>query len=134
LTRTAPPESDPKIVETYGGPEIWHSQGSVGIAGTRGIETLIVLENVRHHYHAGTTHGGGGGGHMVGATPPAGMPTVDAGRRRDRRRQIVALSSAARHVHRLAADRIRSGRGPRGTVHRRLTFFVENQLRVQGSS
>ena len=72
LTRCSANNTCPKIMETYGGPEIWYSRGSVGIAGTRGTETLELPANVRRYYHAGTTHGGGGGGYQLGATPPAG--------------------------------------------------------------
>jgi hypothetical protein len=56
----------PLIMETYGGPEIWYSRGSVGIAGTKGTEDLPLPENVRRYYHAGTTHGGGAGGFNLG--------------------------------------------------------------------
>jgi len=57
----------PKITETYGGPEIWYSRGSVGIAGTTGTEDLPVPDNVRRYYHPGTPHGGGPGGFTLGA-------------------------------------------------------------------
>jgi len=53
-------------METYGGPEIWYSRGSVGIAGTKGTEDLPLPANVRRYYHAGTTHGGGAGGFNLG--------------------------------------------------------------------
>jgi hypothetical protein len=58
-------------METYGGPEMWYSHGSVGIAGTKGTEALKLPKNVRRYYHAGTTHGGGGGGYNLGT---AGAP------------------------------------------------------------
>jgi hypothetical protein len=70
LTRCTQTRTCPKIMETYGGPEIWYSRGSVGIAGTRGTEDLKLPKNVRRYYHAGTTHGGGSGGYTVG-TPGA---------------------------------------------------------------
>jgi hypothetical protein len=70
LTRCTATHTCPKIMETYGGPEIWYSRGSVGIAGTRGTEDLPLPANVRRYYHAGTTHGGGGGGYNLG-TPGA---------------------------------------------------------------
>lgn len=66
LTRCRQSDTCPKIMETYGGPEIWYSRGSVGIAGTRGTEDLPLPANVRRYYHAGTTHGGGGGGYNLG--------------------------------------------------------------------
>lgn len=56
----------PKIMETYGGPEMWYSHGSVGIAGTLGTEDLPLPANVRRYYHPGTAHGGGGGGWNIG--------------------------------------------------------------------
>jgi len=56
----------PLIMETYGGPELWYSRGSVGIAGTKGTEDLPLPANVRRYYHAGTTHGGGAGGFNLG--------------------------------------------------------------------
>jgi Alpha/beta hydrolase domain len=60
----------PKIMETYGGPEIWYSRGSVGIAGTKGTEDLPLPDNVRRYYHVGTTHGGGAGGFNLGTPSP----------------------------------------------------------------
>lgn len=56
----------PKIIETYGGPEMWYSRGSVGIAGTTGKEDLKLPDNVRRYYHPGTGHGGGAGGFTLG--------------------------------------------------------------------
>jgi hypothetical protein len=56
----------PKVMETYGGPEMWYSHGSVGIAGTKGTEDLPVPDNVRRYYHPGTAHGGGAGGWNIG--------------------------------------------------------------------
>jgi hypothetical protein len=61
----------PKIVDDFGGPEIWYSRGSVGIAGTDGKRDLKLPRNVRRYYHASTDHGGGGGGFEV-QQPPAG--------------------------------------------------------------
>jgi hypothetical protein len=61
----------PKIVDDFGGPEIWYSRGSVGIAGTNGNEDLPLPANVRRYYHASTDHGGGGGGFAV-QQPPDG--------------------------------------------------------------
>ena len=62
----SPVNTCPKIMETYGGPEMWYSRGSVGIAGTKGTEDLPLPFNVRRYYHAGTTHGGGAGGFNLG--------------------------------------------------------------------
>jgi Alpha/beta hydrolase domain len=67
LHRCAATRTCPKITETYGGPEIWYSRGSVGIAGTAGTEDLPVPDNVRRYYHPGTPHGGGPGGFNLGA-------------------------------------------------------------------
>jgi hypothetical protein len=60
----------PKITETYGGPEVWYSHATVGIAGTTGTEDLPLPDNVRRYYHAGTTHGGGPGGFLLGTAAP----------------------------------------------------------------
>lgn len=56
----------PKITETYGGPEVWYSHATAGIAGTSGTADLPLPANVRRYYHAGTTHGGGPGGFQLG--------------------------------------------------------------------
>ena len=69
LTRCSRNNTCPKIMETYGGPEMWYSRGSVGIAGTRGSEDLPLPANVRRYYHAGTGHGGGQGGYNLGTRP-----------------------------------------------------------------
>ena len=66
LSRCMATNTCPKIMETYGGPEMWYSRGSVGIAGTKGTEDLPLPDNVRRYYHAGTTHGGGAGGFNLG--------------------------------------------------------------------
>lgn len=66
LHRCTASKTCPKITETYGGPEIWYSRGSVGIAGTTGKSDLPLPGNVRRYYHAGTPHGGGTGGFNLG--------------------------------------------------------------------
>ena len=71
LHRCAATKTCPKITETYGGPEIWYSRGSVGIAGTTGTEDLPLPDNVRRYYHPGTPHGGGPGGFSLGAASTA---------------------------------------------------------------
>jgi hypothetical protein len=65
LQRCRASDTCPKIFDDFGGPEIWYSRGSVGIAGTRGIEDLPLPPNVRRYYHASTDHGGGDGGFAV---------------------------------------------------------------------
>ena len=65
LQRCRKTDTCPKVVDEFGGPEIWYTRGSVGIAGTagtRGHKDIKLPKNVRRYYHAGTTHGGGGGG------------------------------------------------------------------------
>jgi len=62
LQRCRATNTCPKIFEDFGGAEIWYGRGSVGIAGTKGTETLPVPRNVRRYYYAGTPHGGGVGG------------------------------------------------------------------------
>ncbi|MBP6773883.1 MAG: hypothetical protein KA154_12855 [Gemmatimonadaceae bacterium] len=66
LHRCVATRTCPKITETYGGPELWYSRGSVGIAGTKGTEDLPLPDNVRRYYHPGTPHGGGQGGFSLG--------------------------------------------------------------------
>jgi hypothetical protein len=63
----------PNIFDDFGGPEIWYSRGSVGIAGTRGKTEIPLPGNVRRYYHAGTPHGGGVGGFQVAQPPLAGL-------------------------------------------------------------
>jgi len=55
----------PKVIDDFGGPEMWYTRGGVGIAGTAGTrhhEDIKLPRNVRRYYNAGTPHGGGGGG------------------------------------------------------------------------
>ena len=66
LHRCSASRTCPKITETFGGPEVWYSRGTIGIAGTTGKEDLALPENVRRYYHAGTSHGGGMGGFNLG--------------------------------------------------------------------
>jgi hypothetical protein len=93
LHRCAATKSCPKITETYGGPEIWYSRGSVGIAGTGGTEDLPIPDNVRRYYHPGTTHGGGPGGFTLGtASPAAGVMANNPNPQRETDRALyVAL-------------------------------------------
>jgi len=69
LTRCSASNTCPKIFETYGGPEYWYGRGTVGIAGTMGVDDIPLPVNVRRYYQVGTTHGGGPGGFSI--TPPA---------------------------------------------------------------
>jgi Alpha/beta hydrolase domain len=73
LERCRASDTCPKIFDDFGGPEIWYSRGSVGIAGTKGKEDLRLPRNVRRYYHASTTHGGGGGGFAVAQPAIAGQ-------------------------------------------------------------
>ena len=73
LERCQASHTCPKIFDDFGGPEIWYSRGSVGIAGTKGKEDLRLPRNVRRYYHASTTHGGGGGGFAVAQPAIAGQ-------------------------------------------------------------
>ena len=73
LQRCRATDTCPKIFDDFGGPEIWYSRGSVGIAGTSGKDTLPLPGNVRRYYHASTDHGGGGGGFAVAQPPQAGL-------------------------------------------------------------
>ena len=73
LQRCKATDTCPRIFDDFGGPEIWYSRGSVGVAGTRGNEYLKLPKNVRRYYHASTTHGGGGGGFAVAQPPITGQ-------------------------------------------------------------
>src|SRR5438034_2120679 len=73
LQRCRATDTCPKIFDDFGGPEIWYSRGSVGIAGTSGKGTLPLPGHVRRYYHASTTHGGGGGGFAVAQPAIAGQ-------------------------------------------------------------
>jgi len=73
LQRCRATNTCPRIFDDFGGPEIWYSRGSVGIAGTRGNENLKLPDNVRRYYHASTDHGGGGGGFAVAQPPQPGL-------------------------------------------------------------
>jgi Alpha/beta hydrolase domain len=73
LQRCRKSHTCPKIFDDFGGPEIWYSRGSVGIAGTRGTTEIPLPGNVRRYYHAGTPHGGGVGGFAVSQPPLAGL-------------------------------------------------------------
>ena len=65
LTRCRATNTCPKIFETYGGPEYWYGRGTVGIAGTTGVDDIPLPANVRRYYQVGTTHGGGAGGFSI---------------------------------------------------------------------
>jgi Alpha/beta hydrolase domain len=73
LERCRATDTCPKIFDDFGGPEIWYSRGSVGIAGTRGNEDLRLSRNVRRYYHASTDHGGGDGGFAVAQPAQPGL-------------------------------------------------------------
>jgi len=73
LQRCRATHTCPKIFDDFGGPEIWYSRGSVGIAGTKGKEDLRPPHNVRRYYNPSTDHGGGGGGFAVAQPPQAGL-------------------------------------------------------------
>jgi Alpha/beta hydrolase domain len=65
LQRCKKTHTCPKVVDDFGGPEMWYTRGGVGIIGTDGIhghDEIELPHNVRRYYNAGTTHGGGGGG------------------------------------------------------------------------
>jgi hypothetical protein len=77
LHRCQKTDTCPKVIDEFGGPEMWYTRGGVGIAGTagtRGHKDIKLPKNVRRYYHAGTTHGGGGGG--FARVQPAGTTLV----------------------------------------------------------
>ncbi len=94
LHRCRATKTCPKITETYGGPEIWYSHASVGIAGTTGKEDLPLPANVRRYYHPGTPHGGGRGGFEIGtaAATPGGLASNPNPQRETDRALYVALT------------------------------------------
>jgi hypothetical protein len=55
----------PLVFEAYGGAEYWYGRGTVGIAGTTGVDDIPVPANVRRYYMPSTTHGGGPGGFQL---------------------------------------------------------------------
>ena len=65
LQRCRASRTCPKIFDDFGGAEVWYGRGSVGIAGTRGNEDILLPRNVRRYYNASTAHGGGAGGFAV---------------------------------------------------------------------
>jgi hypothetical protein len=65
LQRCRKTDTCPKVIDEFGGPEVWYGRGGVGISGTGGTQghkDVKLPENVRRYYHPGTAHGGGGGG------------------------------------------------------------------------
>ena len=65
LQRCSATNTCPKVIDEFGGPEMWYTRGGVGFVGTAGVhgkKDIKLPKNVRRYYHAGTTHGGGGGG------------------------------------------------------------------------
>lgn len=73
LQRCRATDTCPKIIDDFGGPEVWYGRGSVGIAGTRGKTDIRLPSNVRRYYNASTDHGGGGGGFAVQQPPQPGL-------------------------------------------------------------
>jgi Alpha/beta hydrolase domain len=65
LHRCTVTNSCPLVFEAYGGAEYWYGRGTVGIAGTTGVDDIPVPANVRRYYMSGTTHGGGPGGFQL---------------------------------------------------------------------
>ena len=65
LDRCKKTDTCPKVIDEFGGPEMWYTRGGVGVAGTAGThghKDIKLPKNVRRYYHSGTAHGGGGGG------------------------------------------------------------------------
>ena len=98
----------PKIMETYGGPEMWYSHGSVGIAGTLGTEDLPLPANVRRYYHPGTSHGGGGGGWNIGtkSTNPLTLASNPNPQTQTNRALHIAMIEWVRNGHPASAERL----------------------------
>ena len=65
LDRCRKTDTCPKVVDDFGGPEVWYGRGGVGISGTGGTaghKDVKLPKNVRRYYNPSTAHGGGGGG------------------------------------------------------------------------
>jgi hypothetical protein len=69
LDRCAASNTCPKIVEHFGGAEMWGLTLSPSFVGTTAERDIPVPANVRRYYVPSTTHGGGPGGFAT--TPPA---------------------------------------------------------------
>ena len=59
----------PKIMETFGGTEVWGLRHSFVLIGTTAVADLPLPDDVRRYYFPGTNHGGGPGG--FNSTTPA---------------------------------------------------------------
>ena len=74
LDRCNATKTCPKIVEQFGGTEIWALRLGPEWVGTSRKEDIPLPENVRRYYIASTTHGGGAGG-FDSNLPGVNLPT-----------------------------------------------------------
>jgi len=63
----------PKVVETFGGAEVFALKMTTSWVGTDAKQDIPLPSNVRRYYLPSSTHGGGGGGFAEPTTPNAGV-------------------------------------------------------------
>ena len=69
LDRCRATNTCPKILETFGGAEIWNLRASFMLVGTDAKGDIPIPDNVRRYYFPSVTHGGGRGGFSSAETP-----------------------------------------------------------------
>jgi hypothetical protein len=72
LDRCRSTNTCPKIMETFGGAEIWNLRASFMLVGTDARADIRLPDTVRRYFFPGVTHGGGRGGFSSAATPANG--------------------------------------------------------------
>jgi hypothetical protein len=72
LDRCRTTRTCPRIMETFGGAEIWNLRASFMMVGTDARADIPLPETVRRYYFAGVTHGGGRGGFSSAEAPANG--------------------------------------------------------------
>jgi hypothetical protein len=73
LDRCNAAKTCPKVIEHFGGTEIWALRLAPEWVGTSRREDIPLADNVRRYYIASTTHGGGAGGFDT-SLPGVGLP------------------------------------------------------------
>lgn len=63
----------PKIIETFGGTEIFALKITVSLVGTSANRDIPLPKNVRRYYLPGSTHGGGNGATTENPAPPGAV-------------------------------------------------------------
>jgi hypothetical protein len=65
LDRCTASNSCPKIIETFGGAEMWDLRYSGGMVGTSADVDIVLKRNIRRYFIGSTPHAGGSGGFSV---------------------------------------------------------------------